>query len=142
MAVRPTEELFFLQCDETRPHCVRCHTYGVLCNFGLHVPDLQPLLKGRGEQDIARRSAVPSPRSTISNAIWADDGSTFYILDLQDQELFIQFRHRTLHSLGGSALVDIYEKHMLKASFTVGPTSPEIPPALHLFKTTLNLTNA
>ncbi|OAL25683.1 chorismate synthase [Fonsecaea multimorphosa] len=126
-----------LKCDETRPHCVRCRTYGVLCNFSLRVPDLQPLLEGRGEQDIAKRSALPPPRSTISNAIWADDGSTFYMLDVQDQELFIRFRHRTLHSLGGSAMVDIYEKHMLKASFTVGHARPEIPSALDLFKRTL-----
>jgi hypothetical protein len=48
------------------------------------------------------------------------------MLDLQDQALFNRFRYRTLYTLGGPAMVDIYENHMLEASFTVSPTSPEI----------------
>ncbi|KAK9243086.1 hypothetical protein V1506DRAFT_508829 [Lipomyces tetrasporus] len=107
-----------LKCDETRPHCVRCRTYKVLCNFEFNVPDLQPLSEERAKQEIVRRSGFSSPRSTISNAIWADDGSTFFMLDVQDQELFKRFRYRTVYSLGGSAMVDIYENHMLEVSFT------------------------
>ncbi|KAK9350580.1 hypothetical protein V1523DRAFT_442517 [Lipomyces doorenjongii] len=93
-----------LKCDETRPHCVRCCTYGVLCNFEFNVPDFQSLSEERATQEIERRSGLSSPRSTISNAIWADDGSTFFMLDLQDQELFNRFRYRTLYSLGDSAM--------------------------------------
>jgi hypothetical protein len=52
------------------------------------------------------------------------------MLDLQDQALFNRFRYRTLYSLGGPAMVDIYENHMLEVSFTVSPTSPEILSAL------------
>ncbi|KAK9371084.1 hypothetical protein V1509DRAFT_615727 [Lipomyces kononenkoae] len=107
-----------LKCDETRPQCVRCRTYGVLCNFGLNVPDLQPLSEEPAKHEIVRRSGLTSPRSTISNAIWADDGSTFFMLDLQDQELFNRFRYRTLYSLGGSEMVDIYENFMFEVSFT------------------------
>ncbi|CAM1501459.1 Fc.00g034430.m01.CDS01 [Cosmosporella sp. VM-42] len=59
-----------------------------------------------------------SPPSSIGNAIWIDDGSTFFTLDLQDQALFQRFRYRTLYSLGGSEMADIYENHMLKVSFT------------------------
>jgi hypothetical protein len=115
---------FWPQCDETRPYCARCRTYGVLCNFGLNVPDLQPLSEERAKQEITCRARLPSPRPAISNAIWADDGSTFLMLDSQDQDLFNRFRYRTIYSLGGSAMVDIYENHMLWASFTVSLTSP------------------
>lgn len=54
------------------------------------------------------------------------------MLDLQDQELFNRFRYRTLYSLGGSAMVDVYENHMLEASFTVSPISPEMLSALRI----------
>jgi hypothetical protein len=54
------------------------------------------------------------------------------MLGLQDQELFHRFRYRTLYSLGGSAMVDVYENHMLEASFTVSPISPEMLSALRI----------
>ena len=57
------------------------------------------------------------------------------MLDLQDQELFNRFRYRTLYSLGGSDVVDVYENHMLQASFTVSPSSPEIRSALTIYST-------
>jgi hypothetical protein len=101
---------------------MRCRTYGVLCNFGLKVSDLQPLSEERAKQEIVRRPGLPSPRPTISNAIWAGDGSTLFMLDRGDQELFNRFRYRTLYSLGGSAMVDIYENHMLDLSFAVSTT--------------------
>jgi hypothetical protein len=109
---------------------MRCRTYGVLCNFGFNVPDLQPLSEQRAKQEIMKQFGLPSPWSAISNAIWTDDGSIFFMLDLQDQALFNRFRYRTLYSLGGPAMVDIYENHMLEVSFTVSPTSPEILSAL------------
>jgi hypothetical protein len=116
---------------------MRCRTYGVLCNFGFNVPDLQPLSEERTKQEIGMRSGLSLPQSPISNAIWANDGSTFFMLDLQDQELFHRFRFRTLYSLGGAAMVDVYENHMLEASFNVRPTSPEM---LYCFENTLKLT--
>ncbi|OKL56987.1 hypothetical protein UA08_07955 [Talaromyces atroroseus] len=80
---------------------------------------LKPLSEKRAKQEIPCRAArLPSPRPAISNAIWADDGSTFFMLDSKDQELFNRFRYRTVYSLGGSVMVDIYESHMLWASFT------------------------
>ncbi|KAJ5625829.1 hypothetical protein N7510_002138 [Penicillium lagena] len=120
-----------LKCDETRPRCMRCRTYGVLCNFGVNVPDLQPLSEELVRQAIGKRSGLPSPLSIIGNAIWADDGSTFFMLDLHDQALFNRFRYRTLYSLGDSAMVDIYENHMLQLSFTVSPISPKTTSELY-----------
>jgi hypothetical protein len=113
---------------------VKCRTYGVLCNFGFNVPDLQPLSEERTAQGIGRQSRLSLPRAAISNAIWANDGSTFYMLDLQDQELFNRFRYRTLYTLplGGSVMLDIYENHMIGASFTVSLISLEMLSALRI----------
>ncbi|KAF4343787.1 C6 finger domain protein [Fusarium beomiforme] len=107
-----------LKCDETKPQCMKCQTYGVLCNFEPNVLDLQPLSEQKTKKQITQQSIQPSPRSTIGNCIWAADGTTFSMLDVYDHDLFTRFRLRTLHSLGGPEMVDIYEKHMLALSFT------------------------
>jgi hypothetical protein len=44
------------------------------------------------------------------------------MLDRQDRELFHRFRHRTVYTLGGSTMVDIYENYMLLISFSVSRT--------------------
>ncbi|ERS94850.1 hypothetical protein HMPREF1624_08747 [Sporothrix schenckii ATCC 58251] len=137
-----------VKCDETRPHCTKCSKYGVLCNFTLTIPDLQPISEKRsgpskhqlaeivgdaGEASTAekpsptsnntehalqlRRRPRPTIRSAPSNGIWASDGHTQYMLDTQDCVLFTKFRSRTLYSLGGQAMVDIYENYMLEKCF-------------------------
>ncbi|EXJ77630.1 hypothetical protein A1O3_09858 [Capronia epimyces CBS 606.96] len=109
-----------LKCDEARPRCLRCQTYGVLCNFGFNVPDLEPLFGRGSKQRIVRQSGLSTPRPmpTISNAIWAGNGPTVCMLDPEDGELFNRFRYRTLYALGGSTMVDIWGNHMLDACFT------------------------
>ncbi|CAK7236552.1 hypothetical protein SCUCBS95973_009645 [Sporothrix curviconia] len=133
-----------VKCDETQPCCSNCCKYGVLCNFPLGVPDLQPAAetkKGRcllvrhkhpkdsQEQQPRRRSSLqilpqtwtlPSPpiRPAISNGIWSSDGRYSYLLDAHDWVLFTQFRLRTVYSLGGEQLVNIYEDHLLQKCFT------------------------
>ncbi|CAK7231319.1 hypothetical protein SBRCBS47491_007890 [Sporothrix bragantina] len=123
-----------VKCDETQPRCSNCCKYGVLCNFALGVPDLQPVSetkKGRGlaknksnkkySQALAARNPFlppPSIRSAISNAIWSCDGHSSYLLDAQDWVLFTQFRQRTVYSLGGEHMVSVYENAMLQKCFT------------------------
>jgi hypothetical protein len=50
------------------------------------------------------------------------------MLDPEDQALFTRFRYRTLYTLGGPAMVDIYESHMLDVSFTVSPRNESPAP--------------
>lgn len=98
---------------------MRCRTYGVLCNFNFNVPDLQPLPERRVSQATVQRSGLSSPQIRISNAIWVDDGTTSFMLEPQDRELFNRFRHRTLITLGDSGMVEIYENYLLQVCFAV-----------------------
>ncbi|CAK7225668.1 hypothetical protein SEUCBS140593_005982 [Sporothrix eucalyptigena] len=114
-----------IKCDESQPRCTNCSKYGVFCNFALGVPDLQPVSetrKGdalkRNHSRLFRRRPPPLPPTTLSNAIWSSDGHTTYRLDAHDWALFTQFRQRTVHSLGGEHMVDIYEKCMLQKCFS------------------------
>ncbi|KAJ6020958.1 hypothetical protein N7540_006462 [Penicillium herquei] len=106
-----------VKCDEARPHCLRCRTYGVKCNFNSNTTDLQPLKERRDQPRKQTQPHCTPLRPSLDNAIWASDGMSFYKLDRYDWDLFNRFRHRTLYSLGGSDIVQIYEDHMLKASF-------------------------
>ncbi|KAL3451715.1 hypothetical protein BJX65DRAFT_321452 [Aspergillus insuetus] len=92
-----------VKCDEARPHCVRCRTYGVRCNYQHNVPDLQPLGEGTTQRTPGRVSGGLSLQSSISSTLWYADR---HMLDSQDQELFTRFRYRTLYSLGGPAMVE------------------------------------
>lgn len=98
---------------------MKCLKYGVLCNFSFDVADLRPVSEEQASQDSVERYRRPLPvPGTIDNAIWTNDGQTLYVLDTHDWALFNKFRHRTLHSLGGAPMIDVFENHMLQKCFT------------------------
>lgn len=101
---------------------MKCYTYGVLCNYGYDVRDLQPLSEKQAKQQVVKGRRLLPPRPNISNNIWAEDELVSLNLDLEDQELFKRFRGRTLLTLGGPETIDIYENHLLPATFTVSLT--------------------
>ncbi|KAI1261651.1 hypothetical protein F5Y18DRAFT_196414 [Xylariaceae sp. FL1019] len=106
-----------LKCDETKPQCLRCRQYGVVCNFGLtNVSDLQPLSEQRSKPQAAKQYKLPVARS-ISNGVWIADGTERFELDLQDQALFTRFRHRTLVALNPD-MVGLYESHLYRVSLS------------------------
>lgn len=117
---------------------MKCTKYGVLCNFSLSVPDLQPISeKSQGSSRhststperrnniTAKKSLAVQPyqqsphlQNALTNAIWTGDGHSRYVLDAQDSILFTKFRDRTVYSLGGDSMVDVYENGMLQKCFT------------------------
>ncbi|KAL6234012.1 hypothetical protein BDW75DRAFT_231483 [Aspergillus navahoensis] len=56
-----------LKCDERKPHCDRCASLGVLCNFVAHTADLEPV--GTGTLVV---------RPPVSSAVWTSDECTSY----------------------------------------------------------------
>lgn len=108
-----------IKCDEQKPHCLKCRTYGVVCNFASDIPDIQPLWGTGDKFQLQTYLCLGSPKASVSNAIWASDGVRFLTLDAHDHDLFTRFRYRTLYSLGGAELVNIYEQHILQAAFSV-----------------------
>jgi hypothetical protein len=84
------------------------------------------------KEEVAGLFDVPRLRSTISNAVWVDDGSTYFTLDLKDQLLFNRFRHQVIQSIGGTEVAQIWENHMLQVCFTVSTSRKEVPSALEM----------
>ncbi|KAK3326845.1 hypothetical protein B0H66DRAFT_551807 [Apodospora peruviana] len=64
-----------VRCDETKPQCRRCMSFGVLCNSMSNIPDLHPVAAGA---ELVVKSTEPS--RPVSSAIWTADES--YRFDL------------------------------------------------------------
>lgn len=109
------------QCDETRPGCKRCRAFGVTCNFGYNVPDLQPHHQSQITQELSSVLRLrESPLQALGdNLIWSMNESSVLHLDALDHELFCRFRYRTVYSLGGPAVASAYENRIFEDSFSV-----------------------
>ncbi|KAI1266422.1 hypothetical protein F5Y18DRAFT_416301 [Xylariaceae sp. FL1019] len=84
-----------VKCDEARPQCKRCTSFGLLCNVELGVPDLQPACADS-------TSAPPHPqqrvrlRPPLTAAIWTADSSTHYELNAKCQDFFTRYYARSV----------------------------------------------
>ncbi|CAG8900521.1 unnamed protein product [Penicillium egyptiacum] len=54
-------------CDENKPQCKRCGSFGVLCNFMSNIPDLQPVAADTGRPLVVRGKAQLQP--PLTNAV-------------------------------------------------------------------------
>ncbi|KAI1131409.1 hypothetical protein F5Y10DRAFT_233606 [Nemania abortiva] len=83
-----------IKCDESRPQCKRCASFGLLCNIVLGIPDLQPITHdSRGL--LATLSRV-EPRAPLTNSIWTSDSSSYYQLDAKCQDFLTRYLGRSL----------------------------------------------
>ena len=86
------------QCDECRPQCKRCHSYGIVCNFIGDVPDLEPAA-GRGRHFVVQRR--PDPQCPIDQAVWTSDASLpyRYQLNAKCQDFVTRYLGRSITTL-------------------------------------------
>ncbi len=99
------------QCDEARPHCRSCRSYGVVCNFAADVPDLQLSAEARPQKlpsnsalaaQSASRALCPSPRVSIVSSIITHASAVPFELDSKQVRLLYQFRYWMASSWGGA----------------------------------------
>lgn len=115
----PGSETHGRQCDETKPFCLRCRSYGVQCNFGFDVPDFQPLCEQRKDKVAATRTKPCSPQVAVSGSIWTSDGITMWVLDAVDRGLLTRFQKRTLFAVGKPEMEAIYDQCLFAKMFEV-----------------------
>jgi hypothetical protein len=89
------------QCDELRPHCQGCKTYGVLCNYDANVTELQFSTEAQPQILIvngtlaARKLSRPScldPRVSIVNTVATRGFTVPFGLDPKRSRLLFHFR--------------------------------------------------
>lgn len=53
------------QCDELRPHCQGCRSYGVLCNYDANVPELQLSTESQPQKLLGNGTLAAQKVSTV-----------------------------------------------------------------------------
>ncbi|PLB51066.1 hypothetical protein P170DRAFT_355834 [Aspergillus steynii IBT 23096] len=83
-----------LKCDEGKPQCQRCTSFGLLCNFMSNTPDLQLVAADQGRLLMARGKA--ELQRPLTNAVWTSDASTSYQLTTRCQDFITRYLGRSL----------------------------------------------
>ncbi|KAI7091730.1 hypothetical protein KC356_g441 [Hortaea werneckii] len=80
-----------VKCDEVRPQCKRCSSFGVTCNYLLHVPDLQPVSADTRWQ-IKDQARCQLPIALETPVYTADGLDTFYMNPRHQEYVFRYLR--------------------------------------------------
>ncbi|GFF35108.1 predicted protein [Aspergillus udagawae] len=103
-----------LKCDETKPHCKRCSSFGVLCNFMSNVPDLQPIAADTGRPLVVRGKA--ELQAPVASAVWMSDEFTFYQLNAKCQDFITRYLGRSLITPDDPNMIHI-NRRLLRLAF-------------------------
>ncbi|PKK48018.1 hypothetical protein CI102_5521 [Trichoderma harzianum] len=106
-----------VKCDESKPCCKRCISFGVLCNFRLDVLDLQPVTCDPVlyASQVARQGTVL--QAPPSSSVWTSDGSNFYQLDSKCQDFVTRYLGRSLITPDDPKMVQVNRSLMALAFF-------------------------
>ncbi|KAL6689928.1 hypothetical protein J3F84DRAFT_405579 [Trichoderma pleuroticola] len=106
-----------VKCDESKPWCKRCISFGVICNFRLDVLDLQPVTCDPViyASQVARQGTVLQPPP--SSSVWSSDGSTLYQLDSKCQDFVTRYLGRSLTTPDDPKMVQVNRSLLALAFF-------------------------
>ncbi|KAI0471200.1 hypothetical protein F4859DRAFT_484734 [Xylaria cf. heliscus] len=104
-----------LKCDEGKPRCKRCSSFGLVCNFMPDVPDLQPITDDSIRSSAIRGGAGPQP--PLAGTVWTSEASTFYQLDVKCQDFVTRYLGRSLITPDDPNMVEVNHK-LLRLAFT------------------------
>ncbi|RDL30234.1 uncharacterized protein BP5553_10512 [Venustampulla echinocandica] len=102
-----------LKCDEGKPQCKRCGSFGVLCNFKPNTPDLQPVADDSVRSLVVRERAELRP--PLTSGVWTSDASTFYQLNAKCQDLANRYLGRGLITPDDPNMIEVNRKLLILA---------------------------
>ncbi|KAI6900223.1 hypothetical protein KC318_g12495 [Hortaea werneckii] len=76
-----------VKCDEVRPRCKRCSSFGVTCNYLLNILDLQPV-SANSRWQIKDLALFQLPASLESPVYTADGSDTFHLTARHQEYVF------------------------------------------------------
>ncbi|KAL4953509.1 hypothetical protein BDW69DRAFT_200135 [Aspergillus filifer] len=112
-----------LKCDENRPQCKRCRSFGVLCNFMSNVPDLQPVTResDRGwplsVQPRTKAAGKLQFQRPLTASVWTSDASYHYQLNSRCQDFITRYLGRSLITPDDANMAHVNRK-LLELAFT------------------------
>ncbi|KAI6780608.1 uncharacterized protein J7T54_008526 [Emericellopsis cladophorae] len=104
-----------LKCDEGKPQCKKCCSFGVLCNFMPQHGDLQPVAASRKPTLVVQCKVQPQP--PFSSLVWTSDESYSYLLSAKCQDFVTRYLGRSLITPDDPAMVQVNHR-MLRLAFT------------------------
>ncbi|KAH7194255.1 hypothetical protein DER44DRAFT_844054 [Fusarium oxysporum] len=103
-----------LKCDESKPRCKKCSAFGVLCNFGLNIPDLHPITSDTVRALVRCR---PTPQRPVASAIWTSDEYTIYQLNAKCQDFVTRYYARSLLTPDDENMINV-NRSLFKLAFS------------------------
>ncbi|KAK0729521.1 hypothetical protein B0H67DRAFT_559014 [Lasiosphaeris hirsuta] len=93
-----------VKCDEAKPQCCKCTSYGVGCNYEPGASEMQLAVSGAFKVNLDLRRPVPRclPQTPIRLPLAGRDDQT-YELTLGDRELLINFTNSNILPVGSGA---------------------------------------
>lgn len=92
----------------------------MLCNFGLNIPDLQPITSDTGRSLACRKPALQLP---VASVIWTSDRYTTYQLNAKCQDFITRYYGRSLLTPDDSNMLKVNRK-LLDLAFSVSTINP------------------
>ncbi|KAK6387650.1 uncharacterized protein PV06_04748 [Exophiala oligosperma] len=119
-----------IKCDEQRPMCEKCISFGVTCNYNSLIPDLQPIAgtadKSGSDQTSDERliSTCFSANEQVLNMVniylnidLDGDGALQKDLTRNDMDRLHRFQARTITTMGTKSTARLYRKEMIHLAF-------------------------
>ncbi|RAH63268.1 hypothetical protein BO85DRAFT_515796 [Aspergillus piperis CBS 112811] len=108
-----------LKCDESKPQCKRCNSFGVVCNFlSSTTPYLHPISADSQRSWMVRGTASAAGlQPPLSNAIWTSDASTLFQLNTRCQDFITRYLGRSLITPNDPNMGQVNRK-LLELAFT------------------------
>ncbi|KAJ5578239.1 uncharacterized protein N7459_007203 [Penicillium hispanicum] len=110
-----------VKCDEGRPQCQKCLSFGVACNYNApHEADLEPTWQVGSPKDSFGSfagqvvfSSNPPSRSLLPVVV-VGSGFDSFQLDAESIARLDRFRHRTVFTFAFTHALDIYQNDVMK----------------------------
>ncbi|KAB8208696.1 hypothetical protein BDV34DRAFT_46084 [Aspergillus parasiticus] len=103
-----------LKCDEAKPHCKKCISFGVVCNIMSNISDLQPIAAGTGRQLVVRGKANLQP--PVSSVVWTSDEFTSFHLNARCQDFITRYYGRSITTPDDPHIIHVNRK-LLRLAF-------------------------
>ncbi|KAK9483512.1 hypothetical protein V1527DRAFT_498343 [Lipomyces starkeyi] len=102
-----------VKCDETRPQCKNCTSFGDSCNYDLNVADLQLSISGTASINLHGMTKSPA---FLFPVIISDNEATFQ-LDRQCLDRLGRFQVRTVHSIKTARVAQFYQNEVIRLAY-------------------------
>ncbi|KAF2477691.1 uncharacterized protein BDR25DRAFT_275020 [Lindgomyces ingoldianus] len=127
-----------VKCDETRPQCNKCVSYGVSCNFDKKQSSLDLSAQGSFQVDLSHKPQTAnlkqgpqiepvSVNQTIASIVYDclsndtaapfGNGKQFWVFDDRDLEILKRFQDRTVMTIGTRRTAGAYRDCMIQLAF-------------------------